>query len=118
MLLSWSSRCLYDTSACLLLGVSSSLLDDPVILLIVLNALLTGKVSEDFPEDLIVRFFVEAKLATVVEVFSELIWKSSSQLFNSSGHLLFEDQLILVLLVHLCMRLQTLPWQLSLKEVY
>lgn len=118
LLLSWGSRCLNDTSACLLLGVSSCLLNDPVVLLIVFDALLTGKVPEDFSEDLIVRFFVEAKLTTVIEVLSELIWKSSRQLFNSSGHLLLEDQLILVLFVHLGMCLQPLPWQLSLEEVY
>jgi len=95
--------------------IRSSPLNTPVEDIIVLEPFSNEEVSEELAKVRVVRLVVEAECSGVVQENAKLIGEPTAEKIGGSGHLLFHDTVILLLL---CRSLQALPWKCSTKEIH
>lgn len=96
------------------LGVLLVLVDGPVKYVVVLERLADKEISEDLAEVGVVWLVVKTKRTGVVQVDGKLVGESTAENLGWSGHLLFHDTVVLLLLGS---GLESLPWQRSTAEV-
>jgi len=92
-----------------------SLLDAPVKHVVILISLSNKEVAEELAEVGVVRLVIEAQCACVIKENTEFVRKAAAKKIGGSGHFLFHDTVVLLLL---CGRLETLPRQSSSQEVH
>src|ERR1700730_8160123 len=95
--------------------ILSAPLHAPVKDIIILVSLADEEISEELAKVRIVRLVIETESACVVEENAELIGEAAAEEISGSGHLLFHDAVILLLLGS-C--LQALPGKRAAKEVH
>jgi len=96
------------------LSVLLVLVNGPIENIVVLEALTDEEITEDLSKVRVVRLVVEAEGTSVVEVDCELVGETAAENLSWSGHLLFHDTVILLLLGS---SLETLPWKRATAEV-
>jgi hypothetical protein len=93
---------------------SRALLDTPVKDIIVLEALADEEITEELAQIRIVGLVVEAESTGVVEENAKLVGEATTEKVGLSSHLLLHDTVVFLLLGR---SPQTLPWELTTKEV-
>ncbi len=96
----------------ILLGVA---LDTPVEDIVVLVTLADKEVTEELAKVGIIRFVVEAESASVVQEDAKFVGEAAAKEVGGSGHFLFHDAIILLLLRG---SLQTLPGKSATQKVH
>ena len=95
--------------------IASATLDTPVENIIVLVTFTDEKIAEKFSQIGVIRFVIETKSPGVVQKYAEFVGKSATEEIRGSGHLLFHDTIVFLLLGS---SFETLPWQSTAEEVH
>lgn len=80
------------------LSILLILVDRPVKDIVVLETLSHKEVAEDLSEVGVVRLVVKAQGTGIIQVDGKLVGKAAAQDLGGSGHFLFHDPIILLLL--------------------
>lgn len=96
------------------LSILLILVDCPVKDVVVLKTLSHKEVAEDLSQIGVVRLVVKAEGAGIIQVNGKLVGKAAAQDLGGSGHFLFHDTIILLLLGG---SLEPLPWEGAAAEI-
>ena len=90
------------------------LLEDPVVIIIMVEVESIETICEVSSQKLVVGLVLELQPSAVVNIVEDLWWCASTQVTDRCGHLLVLDLVVLGLLI---LALETLPRQFSLEEI-
>lgn len=96
------------------LSILLILVNGPIKDVVVLETLSHKEVAEDLPEVGVVWLVVKAEGTGIIQINGELVGKAAAQDLGGSGHLLFHDPIILLLLRG---GLEPLPWEGAAAEI-
>ena len=92
----------------------TSLLEDPVVLVVIIVPTLIHQILENLSHVVVVGSLFELEVPTVLQVRVEFLGHTTRQRLDGRRDLLIFNSVVLVILVF---ALKTLPWQRSLQEV-
>lgn len=88
--------------------------DRPIEHEIVFKGLADEKIAKEFTQVGVSRFVIKAARTNMIEISGEFLWKALAQIFRTDRLLIYQDELLLLLLI---LGFETLPWERTAEEV-